>query len=76
MSMFVAGSEIRRRVMEKLSAVERRTYQTSAWINGLAFAVAFVLLVGFVVLADQDLHGEDVVTSASPHAVTLVRNRK
>jgi hypothetical protein len=76
MSMYEADSEIRRRVMEKFSAGERRAYVTSVWINGLAFAVAFVLLVGIVVLADADLHGEDVVAGTGQHAVTVVQNRK
>ena len=62
--------------MEKLSAIERRTYQTSIWVNGLAFAVAFVLLVGIVVLADADLHDEDIVAGTSPHAIAVVQNRK
>jgi hypothetical protein len=74
--MYETGNEIRRRVMEKLSAGEFRTYQTSVWINGLAFAVAFVLLVGFVVLTDADLHDEDIVAGTGPHAVSVVQNRK
>jgi hypothetical protein len=74
--MYESGNEIRRRVMEKLSAGERRTYQTSVWINGLAFAVAFVLLVGIVVLADPDLHSDDIVAGTSPHSIAVVQNRK
>jgi hypothetical protein len=62
--------------MEKLSAGERRTYQMSVWINALAFAIAFVLLVGFLVFADADLHSEDAIAGTSPHAVAVVNNRK
>jgi hypothetical protein len=62
--------------MENLTAGERRTYQTSVWINGAAFAVAFVLLVGFVVLADAGLESGDVAAGTSPHSVAVVQDRK
>jgi len=69
-------SEIRRQVMEKFSAADLRTYRVSAWINGVALATAFVLLVATLVLEDADTPTEQVVSTTGPHAVAVVQRRK
>ena len=69
-------SEIRRQVMERFNAADLWTYRVSAWINGVAFATAFVLLVATLVLEDADTSTEQVVSITGPHAVAVVQRRK
>jgi predicted outer membrane lipoprotein len=76
MSMVKSESELRRQGMERFTAADLRTYRVSAWINGVALATAFVLLVATLVLEDADMPTEQVVSATGPHAVAVVQRRK
>jgi hypothetical protein len=77
MSFDVSGSQIRKLVLQTLSAADLKSYRTTLWVNAAAFAVALALMVVVLVLSDADLRGGEVLAnSAGAHSGVVTPIRK